>query len=869
MDALIQDLRYAVRGLFRSPGFAVAVILTLALGIGANTTMFGVIDTLLLKPPAGVRDASQVRRIYFRLGGTVLTLGGPGGNTVPSTTYPAYEALRTVHAFADVAAFTDGQVSAGRGAEAQPLRVRAVSASYFPLLGARPALGRLFDSTEDRLDGIPVVVVSHSYWMRRLGGAPDVLGRTVAIGPFVYTVIGVAPDGFTGAELDEPDLWLPIRQAAPLLVSAEALTSWNYMWVQAIARLAPGVTDAGAASEAQLAYDRAQQAAGTAFFGGPPSGLGPRPVLRGGGGVPPGAPAGGAPRAAPQRPQTAVLLAPIQAARGPGMTEDAKVALWVGAIALAVLLVACANVGNLLLARGLRRRTELAVRAGLGAGRGALVRQLLAESVLLSLAGGVAALLVALWGGAAIRAYLLPGGAAATGLLDPRVLAFTGGLALVTGVLAGLAPAWQASRTDIAGALRSSGRDAGAGRGRLRSVLLATQVALTLVLLVGAGLFVRSLRHAQTLDYGLDLEHLLLAGVQQRGANVSVSRQTSGPAEEGAVDEQSAQYLRMREHIQADPAVAGVDAMAGTPYQSAMMISIRVSGRDTLPRVAGGGPFLMIVTPTYFTTVGTRILQGRGFSDTDVKGSTPVAVVGQSFARFAWPDRDPIGQCIFLGMGGTPTCIQVVGVAADVRNLSVTRPTTMTWYLAFEQHLAPMPLDGLVIRSHGPAERVEGQVQHALQISEPDLPYVRIRTLTEALAPQWRSWKLGATMLTAFGLLALLIASLGLYGVTAYGVAQRTQEFGVRLALGAGRRNVVGVAVAQALRATAIGGVIGMALAYALGRAVSSLLFGVKPADPAAVLGAVAVLLAVAAVAAYFPARRAAAIDPMEALRYE
>ena len=277
----------------------------------------------------------------------------------------------------------------------------------------------------------------------------------------------------------------------------------------------------------------------------------------------------------------------------------------------------------------------------------------------------------------------------------------------------------------------------------------------------------------------------------------------------------------------------------------------------------------MVVTPTYFTTVGTRILQGRGFSDTDVKGSTPVAVVGQSFARFAWPDRDPIGQCIFLGRGGTSTCIQVVGVSADVRNLSVTRPTTMTWYLAFEQHLAPMPLDGLVIRSHGPAERVEGQVQHALQISEPDLPYVRIRTLTEALAPQWRSWKLGATMLTAFGLLALVIASLGLYGVTAYGVTQRTQEIGVRLALGAGRRNVVGVAVAQALRATAIGGVIGMALAYALGRAVSSLLFGVKPADPAAVLGAVAVLLAVAAVAAYFPARRAAAIDPMEALRYE
>jgi hypothetical protein len=277
----------------------------------------------------------------------------------------------------------------------------------------------------------------------------------------------------------------------------------------------------------------------------------------------------------------------------------------------------------------------------------------------------------------------------------------------------------------------------------------------------------------------------------------------------------------------------------------------------------------MVVTPTYFGTVGTGILAGSGFADTDVKGSMPVAVVGQSFARFAWPDRDPIGQCIIMGAGGPSTCIQVVGVASDVRNLSVTRPTTMTWYLAFEQHLVDMPLDGLVIRARGPADKVEGQVQHALQVSESDLPYVRVQTLGERIAPQWRSWRLGATMLSVFGLLALVIASLGLYGVTAYGVTQRTQEIGVRIALGAGRRDVVGLAVAQALRATGIGALVGVLLAFALGRAVSSLLFGIKPADPASVLGAIVVLLAVAALAAYLPARRAAAIDPMEALRYE
>jgi predicted permease len=714
--------------------------------------------------------------------------------------------------------------------------------------------------------------VSRNYWMRQMGGAPDVLKRTLAIGPFVYSVIGVAPDGFTGAELDEPDLWLPVRQAAPVLAGAEALSSWNWMWVQVIARLAPGASTASAAAEAQVVYDRAQAASGGGmFYAGPRAA--PGSAVRQGGPARPGAgPGGGGGQQVVRRPppQTAVLLGPIQASRGPEMSSDAKVALWVGLIAFAVLLVACANVGNLLLARGLRRRTELAVRAGLGAGRGALVRQLLVEAVVLALAGGVAGLLVALWAGAAVRAYLTPRVAAGAGSFDPRILAFTALVALVTGVLAGIAPAWQASRTDIAAALRSSGRDLGAARGRLRSVLLATQVALTLVLLVGAGLFVRSLRHAQTLDYGLDLEHLLLAGVQQRGANISVSRQTSAPSPEGPVDAQSAQYLRMRERIQANPAVASADAMAGTPYQSAMVLSIRVSGRDTLPRIAGGGPFLMVVTPTYFGTVGTRLLAGRGFTDADVKGSMPVAIVSQSFARFAWPDRDAIGQCVFLGgPGPSASCIQVVGVSSDVRNLSVTRPTTMTWYLAFAQQLVPMPLDGLVIRARGPAGLVEGQVQHALQVSEPDLPYVRVQTLTERIAPQWRSWRLGATMLTAFGLLALVIASLGLYGVTAYGVTQRTQEIGVRLALGAGRRNVVGLAVAQALRATALGALVGVLLAFALGRAVSSLLFGITPADPASVVGALVVLLAVAALAAYLPARRAAAIDPMEALRYE
>ena len=840
VDTLMQDLRYAVRGLLRSPGFTLAVVVTLALGIGANTTMFGVLDTLLLKPPAGVRDAGRVQRVYFRRP-NMITIGG-GGGANPSTSFPSYEALQGVRGFAGVAAFSGGGVSIGTGAEARPATIRAVTASYVPLLGGTTVLGRFFDSTEDRLDAGPVAVVSHSYWMRQMGGDPDVLHRTLAIGPFLYAIIGVASPGFTGAELDEPDVWLPIRQAVPIVGRAEALSSWNWFWVQAIVRLAPGATTASAAAEATVAVQRAVSAAPE------PLGAGPR-------------------RGPPRAGNDQVVLGPIQAARGPGMTDDARVALWVGAVALAVLLVACANVGNLLLARALRRRTELAVRAGLGAGRRALVRQVLVESLVLALVGGAAALLVALWGGAAVRAWLLQSPAPGASVLDPRVLGFTTLAALVTGLLAGVAPAWQAGRTDLSGALRSGGRDVSPTRGRLRSALLATQVALTLVLLVGAGLFVRSLRHAQTLDYGFDVDHLLLANAQQRGGNVSISRQLAA-SPEGPVDPQSARLLRMRDKIRANPLVAGADALVGMPYQSVIMMSIRVSGRDTLPRLAGGGPFMLAVTPTYFATVGTRILRGRGFTDGDVKGSLPVTVVDESFAKFAWPDRDAIGQCLFLG---DSTCIQVVGVVADVRGRSVTQAQSLNYYLDFLQQLQPpmMPLDGLVIRTRGPAAQAAAQVQHALQVSEPDLPYVRVQTLAERIAPQWRSWQLGATMLTLFGLLALVIASLGLYGVTAYGVAQRTQEIGVRIALGAGRRDVVGLAVAQALRATAIGAAIGMLLAFALGRAVAALLFGIKPLDPLSVLGGVAVLVAVAAAAAWLPARRAAGIDPMQALRTE
>ena len=872
MDTLIQDLRYAIRGLLRSPGFTIAVVVTLALGIGANTTMFGVLDTLLLKPPAHVTDPSRVQRIYFRRDFAGLAGMGGGASRVSSgTSFPAYESFAGVRAFSAVAAVATGGVSIGTGTEARQAEVQAVSASFFPLLGVRPERGRFFDSTDDQLGAGPTLVVSHTYWQRELNGDPDVLRRTIRIGQFVYAIVGVAPAGFTGAELDEPDLWLPIRQSAPLLSSGEALSSRNWFWMSVLARLAPGVTRAAATAEAQVVYDRGETAdAGTMGPGVPAPGGGPGGP---GGAVRRLADGAGSPAAAPRRPpriETTVLLGPIQEARGPDMSSDAKVALWVGLVALAVLLVACANVANLLLARGLRRRTELAVRAGLGAGRARLVRQLLVESVVLAVAGGAAGLLVALWGGAVVRAYLLPRAAIAGSLLDPRILLFTFAVSVVAGLLAGSAPAWQSSHTDLAASLKAGGRDVSGGRGVLRSALLVTQVALTLVLLVGAGLFVRSLRHAETLDYGLDLGRILVANVNLHAGGVgqmSVSRTDVGGGEV-ATDPQSAAYLRLLDRVRANPAVENAAVTISTPFQSAIMTMLGVSGRDSLPRVAGGGPYLTAVSPTYFATVGTRIVRGRGFTDADVAGAAPVAVVGQSFARFAWPSADPIGQCLYLDPS-RKTCVQVVGVAADVRTMGMSENATLVYYLPYAEHLMPMPLNGLLVRTRGPARAAAAAVQHALQTAEANLPFVSVRSMLDAVQPGWRSWQLGATMLSVFGALALVIASLGLYGVTAYGVTQRTREIGVRLALGAQGEDVVRLAVTQAVRATAIGGAIGLVAALGLGRAVASLLFGVTPLDPLSLTGGIVLLLAVAALASWLPARRAARVDPMEALRTE
>jgi len=747
--------------------------------------------------------------------------------TRPNTSLPGYESLRDgAPPFASVAVVRPTTMSLGRGPDARQIAAAMVTHTFFPTLGVAPALGRFFGADEDRPGGQRVAVVSYSFWQRRLGGGREALGRPLQIGRGTYTVIGVAPPRFTGADLTGPDVWLPVYAAVEEYMPAEALTSRNYRWVHVIARLRDGIRAPDAGTLATLAFRRAAAAS-------------------------------------ERRSDTAytVLLGPVQAARGPSVTSDAKVSLWIGCVAALVLLVACANVANLLLARGIRRRREMAIRLGLGAGRGRLLRLLMVESLLLGLAGGVAALAVAIWGGALVRGLLLPGLSDETTVLDWRVLAFTGGLSLLSGLLAGVAPALRSSRADLANSLRSGDRDVTTTRVRLRGALLATQVAFTLVLLVGAGLFVRSLRSVQSLDLGIGVDRVLRAQVDTRSAGLDRSGS-------------NALYMRLLERARSIPGVERAAATVGSPFGANLGTDLRVSGRDSLPQLPTGGPYFNAVTPEYFAALGMRILRGRGFTDTDARDSARVAVVGQTFARLVWPGEDPIGKCLYVG-GDEAACVQVVGVASNARLSDLIEGPVLQYYLPVSSVNAANTNDfingitDLLIRTRSPARDAAASVQRALQGAEPNLPYVRVESLEESVAPLQRSWRMGATMFSAFGLLALAIAAVGVFGVTAYTVSQRTREIGVRIALGAQPGGVVRLVLRQGIRAAVAGAAAGLLGALALGRAVASLLYGVSPADPLVLGSVTAALLVVAVLAAWLPARRAARVDPIIALQSE
>ena len=819
MDTFLQDLRYALRALARTPVLSIAAVLTLGLGIGANTAMFGVVDRLFFRPPTHVTDPDRIVGIEI-----TRTVPPFGTFTHAIADYPRFTAIRShAKSFSHMAAWAGGGFSLGVGEGAQRVTGQLVTASFFPLTGVRPERGRFFTEDED----VPgraahVAVLSHEFWRRQFAEAPSAIGTTLQLGRGTYTVIGVAPSGFAGLSLEIPDVWLPMSAAAPETRWVKVLSCDGCYWLSGtVGRLAPGVSIPQASAEVTALY--------RSFV---PLQDGPR-----------------------QGDSTAVaaLRTVHQTLAGSGPTTP--LAIWLATVSGIVLLIACANVANLLLARAVQRRREVALRVALGSSRGRLIRQLYVESGLLALLGGAAAILLALWAAPLLRSAILDNATAAD-VIDPRVLAFTLVAVLITTFLAGMAPALHTRNPDLSSALKSGAREGTFQRSFTRTGLLVGQVALTLVLLTGAGLFIATLRHVQGLRLGFDADRLIVASVDLDALGYK------RPAI-------NAMYQRIRERVAKVPGVTGASLSIGTPFQTSYGVSVSVPGVDSIPVVQTGGPYFSAVTPDYFRTLGTVVRQGRAFTDADRAGAQQVAIINETMARLIWPNQSPLGRCVKLG--DAKTCTEVVGVVEDARRNDVKEEVVVQGFIPLAQSDSFFSdgVSSLIVRTSGPADRLTPLVRREVQATDPSLPYPSIDPMPQLFAGEMRPWRLGSSLFGLFGGLGLLLSAIGLYGVLSYMVSQRTSELGIRVALGAARGDLLALVVRQGIRVTIIGLAVGLLGSLVAGKALASLLYGVSPHDPLVLAAVAAVLLLVTGIACYIPALKATRVDPMVALRTE
>jgi predicted permease len=814
---IAQDVRYGIRSMRRNPAFTAISVASLAIGIGANTTTFGAIDRLLLRTPSQVLDASRVRRVYFAVPGP-----GDDAKPFPQTGYGAYAALRDhVPALEAVGAFWRTTTSSGRGAEARPIDAVFVTPSVFTALGVRPALGRFFFPNEESDEQGHVAVIGYEAWRAWFGGNADALGRTIDVAGMPYLIVGIAPAGFTGIDPDRVDLWLPIGAAKAFMGSSilDVDPSISSYWLSIVAKLRDSVSVELAESQVTTAY---------------------RDFYR------------GQPRFAETFAKHYAVLGSVVEARGPAASDDAKVAEWVAAVSLLVLLIACANVANLLLLRGLSRSREIAVRLSLGASRGRLVRQGVVEGGLLVLLGSLCALLLARWTATAMQTFLLPK-VPGSSVLDPRLLAFTGVIALGTGILASLVPAIVTARHNVAPLLGGGRAAGGPNRLRLQRMLIGAQVALATLLLVGAGLFVTSLRNVHAIDLGIDTDHLLYArlDVATRGK----VRDSSASAD--------ALYRAMLERARRVPGVRSASLTAGEPLASGFGASIQRHGAPPIPE-GTRVPFGRAVGADYFETMGTRLVRGRFFTAADHVSGAHVAIVDETLAKQQWPDGvlDPCAS-----LDGRNECTQVVGVVANTVLWEMTGDKGSVVYVPMED--LPHKTSMMEIRTSGdPATLVPALRQAILSVS-PNLPWIDIVPVSRRLDAQLRPWRLGASMFSAFGVLALCLAAVGLYGLLSYLVTQQSHEIGIRRALGATASGVVGLVLRRALAMTFAGVVIGIVIALGAGKLIATRLYGVSPRDPVVMSVCAAVLVIVAIAACLAPAHRATRIDPNDILRAE
>jgi predicted permease len=811
MATLVQDLRYAFRSLLRTPVLTIAAALSLGLGIGANTTVFSWVQAVLLRPIPGAYAPGELR---------VATLETREGNS-RSWSYPNYRDYRDRATQVEVLGQDDLAMSIAVAGQAERAHGALVSGNYFRVLGLQPALGRLLSEEDDRTPGNhPVAVISHAYWQRRFAGDAGIVGRNVSINNVPMTIVGVAPPDFIGSFLGiATSAWVPMAMQQQMTGDAR-LASRGSGWMYTMARLKPGATDEQAQAEAaailaQIAHEHPGSFDGWRI----------RVVL-------PWQATWGAP----------MVLAPI-----------------LGVLAVVVglvLLIACANVANLMLARAIGRRREIAVRLSLGANRWRLVRQLLSESFLLAAAAGVIGVAIAYWTYGLLMAFAPPTDMPINfGLrIDAATLGYAAAASLVTGLLFGLVPALQTSRPDTINAIKEeAGRGTSAGRSgqRLRSTLVVAQVAVCLVLLVGATLFVRSLQAAQHLDPGFDPEGVVVASVDlmPNGYTADTGRQF---------------HRRLTEAVSAVP---GVES-----YALARQVPLGIGGTSSTGVTVDGytpGPdedlviTFNIVGPRYFETMRIPMVSGREFTSEDSRQAARALIVNETMAQRYWPGRDAVGGRVRIGKED----YTVVGVARDIKYGQLNEQPLPYMYRALDQNFVSTAI--LHVRSAAAPETVLSSIREIVRTLDSNLPIFDARTLAEHLRTAVFAQRMAANLLGLMGLLAVVLAAVGLYGVMAYAVSQRTQELGIRLALGAAPGDLLRMVMRQGLLMTALGLVIGLAVAFAATGVMRSMLPGITPRDPLTFGGVPLVLIAIAVFAALIPARRAGKVDPVVALRYE
>ena len=822
------DLTFALRSLRRTPGFTAAAILCLALGIGATSTVFGIVDSLFFRPPPGVGEPGGIVRTYIDEQSKYRML-----NNTPNVSYPTYQAWRDgAKSLSSIAVFSPLGLSAGLGSAARHVGGYLVSGNFFSVLRVQAALGRLFGAEDDAGPGSPpTAVISHEYWQRMYGGDPDALGKPIVLDGHEYSIIGVAPTDFHGVDADEADVWITVSHASLVGYPAMYLTSNNAFWLQTVARLAPGVSHEAARAELESIY---------------------RHVLESG--------------AAKSPPPTRLRLSlgPILAARGPRTSDSARIARWLALAAALVLTIACANTANLLLARSTVRRKEIAVRLSLGASAARLTRQLLVESVVLSLLGAGAGLALAFWG-----AGLVPtiGLAPVSFFAHGRVLVFTSAAAIACGLLFGLAPAWAATRADVSGALKEGAREGIDRRSRLRTSLMIVQIALAVVLLTGAGMFVHSLRNTESVNLGMDAQHLLAVSI-----DLSVV---------GYKDSASARFDELaRQRLDALPGVRSATLATVVPVTGSFVVNdFRVPDAATPSHSMSDATDLMSAMTgpdaalswnggeDYFATLGTPIVAGRDFTAADIESNARVVIVNQAFATRMWPGKTALGHCVDMQDEHNKwVCYSVVGVAANAKYSNIVELQRQSFWTPVTADNGSM---NILVRTTGDPAAAVTSVRRAVSSLAAGLPYIEVKPYTEILRPQLQPRLLGASMFSVFGLLALVLAAIGLYGLMSYLVGQRTRELGLRMALGAQQRTVLAMVLRRALALTLGGLAIGLVGALASARLITHLLYQVSAADPSSLVGVVAVLVATALVAAWLPAYRASRVDPMVALRAE